>query len=166
MSVKISEQALQEKIAQLPHEIAPERDLWTGIERAIESKRLETSQQHSQYRIPMAWAASVIAAVLLTWVSFDPFKMTQAPMNLVSSMQQNFTQQKQTMLVSFGQPDLSQLAPEMQEQLTQLNSAQTTIEKALADDPNNVDLLNLLRWTQQQELDLLKLLYSPQWQSI
>ena len=31
---------------------------------------------------------------------------------------------------------------------------------------NNSDLLNLLRWTQQQELDLLKQLYSPQWQSI
>jgi hypothetical protein len=54
----------------------------------------------------------------------------------------------------------------MQTELVKLSSAQKTISKALADDPNNSDLLNLLRWTQQQELDLLKQLYSPQWQSI
>ena len=39
-------------------------------------------------------------------------------------------------------------------------------EKALLNDVNNSDLLNLLRWTQKQELELIKQLYSPQWQSI
>ena len=87
-------------------------------------------------------------------------------MNLVSVMQQNFQQQKQSMLVNFGTPDISQLPVAMQTELTKLTSAQKTISEALADDPNNADLLNLLRWTQQQELDLLKQLYSPQWQTI
>ena len=51
-------------------------------------------------------------------------------------------------------------------QFKQLTSAQLTIRKALESEPNNIDLLNLLRWTQQQEIDLLNKLYSPQWQSI
>ena len=55
---------------------------------------------------------------------------------------------------------------EIQEQFKQLTSAQLTIRKALESEPNNIDLLNLLRWTQQQEIDLLNKLYSPQWQSI
>jgi len=70
------------------------------------------------------------------------------------------------MLVSFGQPKLSALPLEMQKQLAQLLSARQAIEKALVDDPNSSDLLNILRWTQKQELELIKQLYSPQWQTI
>jgi hypothetical protein len=81
-------------------------------------------------------------------------------------MQESFKQTKQTMLVSFGQPKISALPKEIQEELSKLSSAQTTIEKALIEDPSNNDLLNLLRWTQEQELDLLSQLYSPKWQSI
>ena len=54
----------------------------------------------------------------------------------------------------------------MQKQFKELSSARVAINKALKDDPNNSDLLNLLRWTQQQELDLLQQVYSPQWQTI
>jgi hypothetical protein len=82
------------------------------------------------------------------------------------AMQENFQQTKQTMLVSFGQPKLSELPQEIQTELTKLSSALKTIEKALLEDPSNNDLLNLLRWTQKQELDFLTQLYSPKWQSI
>ncbi len=44
----------------------------------------------------------------------------------------------------------------MQEQLLQLSQARLAIKKALENDENNVDLLNLLRFTQQQELNLLQ----------
>ena len=116
---------------------------------------------------PVAWAASIVAAVLLTWVTLGPEQLTSKPqINLVAAMQQDFEQQKQTMLVNFGAPDIKQLPVAMQTELVKLSSAQNTISKALADDPNNSDLLNLLRWTQQQELDLLNQLYSPQWQTI
>ena len=46
------------------------------------------------------------------------------------------------------------------------------LEKALANDGNNIDLLNLLRFTQQQELELLQKLYpymnnkNAKWQTI
>ena len=162
------EKTLQEQISQLPKEMTPERELWSGIEKAIQHKNQQNSSVKSHRpAIPLAWAASVIAAVLLTWGVITPQQpQLQAPISLVSAMQQDFEQQKQTMLVSFGQPKISALPVDMQKQLAELLSARQAIEKALVDDPNSSDLLNILRWTQKQELDLIKQLYSPQWQTI
>ncbi|MEH6597369.1 MAG: hypothetical protein V7736_17695 [Colwellia polaris] len=165
---KNAEMSLQAAIAQLPKEIVPERDLWSGIDKAInQSATLADNNDKKKAFTPVAWAASIVAAVLLTWVTLGPEQLTSKPqINLVAAMQQDFEQQKQTMLVNFGAPDIKQLPVAMQTELVKLSSAQNTISKALADDPNNSDLLNLLRWTQQQELDLLNQLYSPQWQTI
>ena len=112
---------------------------------------------------------------MVTWVSFSPqladksvniAQQDNSPLNIVTAMQENFKQTKQTLLVSFGQPEVSELPKEIQEELIKLSSAQKTIEKVLIEDPSNNDLLNLLRWTQKQELDLLTQLYSPKWQNI
>jgi len=174
----MSEQDFQKKVAALPDEMTPQRDLWLGIDRAIQVKKQDEPSLESSTKkvfIPTAWAASLVAAVLVTWVSFSPnfssqpvdiVKNNNSPLNLVIAMQENFKQTKQTMLVSFGQPKVSELPKEIQAELTKLGSALNTIEKALLADPSNNDLLNLLRWTQKQELDLLAQLYSPKWQSI
>lgn len=168
---------LDEQTTQLPNEIQPQRDLWSGIERAIHNKEQAKSKKNNSY-MPTAWAASLIAAVLITWLAFTPELETVGelltksndqqivPGQLVSLMQKSFKQQKQAMLVSFGQPNISNLPQEMQTQLQQLAFARHAIEKALLADEDNTDLLNLLRFTQQQELNLLQQLYSPQWQSI
>ena len=166
MIKQLTEQELASKVAELPSEITPERDLWSGIERAIQVNAPHRHSLITKPLIPFAWAASIIAAVLLTWMNIAPQRGIDAPVTIAATMQQDFEQQKQTLLVSFGQPKLHELAPEMTEQLAKLASAQASISKALIDDPTNADLLNLLRWTQQQELDLLEQLLSPQWQSI
>jgi hypothetical protein len=178
MNKLLSEQDLQKTLAELPDEMTPHRDLWAGIERAIQTKQQDKPSFNLPKKkvfIPTAWAASLVAAVLVTWVSFSPqlsdkpvniAQQDHSPQNLVTAMQENFKQTKQTMLVSFGQPKVSELPKEIQEELIKLSSAQATIEKALTEDPSNNDLLNLLRWTQKQELDLLTQLYSPKWQSI
>jgi len=165
----MSDQALQEQLTHLPKEMEPKRDLWTGIEKAI----AHTPQQQSEHAgqkskvVPMAWAASLVAAVLLTWFSFTPQgDVNSNGMNLVKVMKQEFEQQRQLVLTSYGQPNLGSLPQEMKDQLTELASARQAIEKALKNDPNNSELFNLLRWTQKQEIDLLKQLYSPQWQTI
>ncbi len=167
MSKLISEQALQEQLDKLPKELTPKRELWSGIEKAI-AINSQQPEQNKQHFVPMAWAASVVAAVLLTWLSFSPSSSNQSlySLDLVSAMKQDFEQQKQVVLTSFGQPQLSKLPPEMQAQLEELSSARAAIDKALQNDPNNSELLNLLRWTQKQEIELLKQLYSPQWQTI
>lgn len=173
MNKQLSEQELQAQINELPSEMTPQRDLWSGIERAIVNKgqdkhphRISAPLLANKMKIPLAWAASVVAAVLLTWVNLAPEQSQLASLNLVASMQQDFELQKKTMLVSFGQPEIAKLPLAMQTQLNQLAAARASIEKALVDDPNNTDLLSLLRWTQEQELDLIEQLYSPQWQSI
>jgi len=168
MNKVISEQKLEQEIEQLAKEVQPRRDLWLGIERAIalapQNNRLQDitgshnpneNKRKSNAFIPTAWAASVVGAV-----------DSQSSINLASSMQNSFEQQKQFVLASFGQPELKQLPIEMQAQLSGLANARKAIGTALVNDPNNSELLNLLRWTQKQELDLLKQLYSPQWQTI
>ncbi len=161
----ISDQSLEQQIAQLPKEMEPKRDLWRGIEKAIAM----TPQQPTKKTqlLPVAWAASILVAVVVSWLSFTPQQLTTpVTLTIAATLQQEFEQQKQLMLTSFGSPKLSELPQEMQQQLTELSSARNTISKALASDPENKELLNLLRWTQQQEIQLLKQLYTPQWQTI
>ena len=165
--MKLSEQDLQVKIDELPQEMSPERDLWIGIEKAIQHKTQESANRRGKNIIvPVAWAASVCLAVLMTWGSMTPTEDSMQTLSVASVLKEDFAQQRQTLLVSFGAPDISKLSPEMQAELNKLASARKSIEKALTDDPENADLLNLLRWTQQQELDFIEKLYSPQWQSI
>jgi len=182
MNKQISDQALTSQVDSLPKEMQPERDLWSGIERAIQGKSQQSPIENKKSNVtPMAWAASLVAAVLVAWVSFAPAPQLSEPLaanqeesagQLVSAMQDNFQQQKQTMLVSYGQPDMTDLPAKMQNQLVELAQARKAIEKALVNDGSNVDLLNLLRFTQQQELDLLQKLYpymnnkNAQWQTI
>ncbi|RHW76837.1 hypothetical protein [Colwellia sp. RSH04] len=186
MNKEISDKALQEKIDNLPREITPERDLWAGIEKATQSKKQQAAND-SKFFTPTTWAASIIAAVLVTWIGFSSQQIggespqlvqqkvknidqddmaTKQEIEIVGFMEESFNQQKQAMLVSFGQPDLAQLPQEMQTQLTKLASARKSIKQALINDEHNVDLLNLLDFTQQQELKLLQQLYRPQLQSI
>jgi hypothetical protein len=164
---KLSEQALHKQLNALDKEITPERDLWQGIEFAIE--RTEQQSQQSGYRQPLAWAASVLLAVLVGWGGWQlaPQKSVIAPANtLVASLAVDFSSQRQAMLVSLGQPDLNALDPKIKAQFDEFTKARQALHKALADDPQNTDLLNLLSWLQQQELALLEQLYRPQWQTI
>lgn len=180
MVKEITDKELQQQLDKLPKEITPDRDLWAGIEKATQHKKQITEQQNKAF-VPGVWAASLMAAVLVTWLTLTPNEaehqlvqqdaavfgqVKQEQVELVTVMQNNFLQQKQAMLVSFGQPDMSQLPAEMQVQLEQLAAARKSIRKALESDANNMDLLNLLDFTQQQELRLIQQLYRPQLQSI
>ncbi len=173
-SKAFSDADLAEQVATLPKQMTPERDLWSGIERAISQKnQQEPTNKQSNLFVPSAWAASVFVVILASWFTFSPsntdvtspsiVKNHQNNGNvkdsLVSFMQKNFQQQKQTLLVSYGQPVMDKLSPAMQQELKQLADARAAIRKALLADENNADLLNLLDFTQQQELKLLQQLY-------
>lgn len=164
----ISDQELDKHISQLSTEMTPNRDLWVGIERAMtQQKQVHEAKVSSKGQIHLAWAASFVAAILLSWgVLYSPEQSSQTPLSLASMMEKNFEQNKQLILTSYGQDKPKTLSAEIQKQFKELSSARVAINKALKEDPNNSDLLNLLRWTQQQELDLLQQVYSPQWQTI
>jgi len=168
----LSDKDLAEQVAKLSKEMTPERDLWSGIERAINHKEQEESlDKRNNVFVPSAWAASVLVVILASWFTFSPsnhdgraLEMAQQHEDiiqgqLVSFMQKNFQQQKQTLLVSYGQPTIDKLPAAMQKELKQLSDARASIRKALLADENNAELLNLLDFTQQQELKLLQQLY-------
>lgn len=170
----VSDKTLAVQVAKLPSEITPERDLWSGIERAINQKHQESAlEKQGNLFIPSAWAASIALVILMSWFTFSPaINEESAPVlvqtqekidvtqgQLVNFMQQNFIKQKQTLLASYGQPTVDKLPAAMQQELTQLSDARASIRKALLTDENNADLLNLLDFTQQQELKLLQQLY-------
>ncbi len=170
----VSDKGLAEQVAKLSTEIQPERDLWPGIERAINHQEQQRSENtNSNVFVPSAWAASIALVILMSWFTFSPSideqgipelvknKQLSNPSQgaLVNFMQQNFQQQKQTLLVSYGQPAMEQLPAAMQIELKKLADARSSIKTALLTDENNADLLNLLDFTQQQELKLLQELY-------
>lgn len=164
----ITDQELDQHITQLSTEMTPDRDLWIGVERAItRQEQVQVAKVSAKGQIHLAWAASFVAAILLTWgVLYPQEQSKQTPLSLASMMEKNFEQNKKLILTSYGQEKPKTLSAEMQKQFKELSSARAAINKALKAEPNNSDLLNLLRWTQQQELDLLQKIYSPQWQTI
>ncbi|WOH37088.1 hypothetical protein RI844_17225 [Thalassotalea fonticola] len=166
MNKSITDQQLQTQIDNLAKEIKPERDLWAGIEHAIEHNAQHDSTPKKTPFTPYAWAASVALAVVLTWNLNTEQPVQVAQVSALDIIVQQYGQEKNSMLVSFGEPDIKALPTEIQEQFNELDSARKSLIKALADDPDNADLLNLLKWTQQQELNLIEHLYSPQWQTI
>jgi len=170
----VSDKTLAEQVTKLPTEMTPERDLWSGIERAINHKSQEiAAEKQCNLFMPTAWAASIALVMLMSWFTFSPSineestpalvktqeKNSVTQGQLVNFMQQNFKQQKQTLLASYGQLTVDKLPAAMQQELTQLSDARASIRKALLTDENNADLLNLLDFTQQQELKLLQQLY-------
>jgi hypothetical protein len=171
---QVSDALLDKQTAKLTQEIAPKRDLWPGIERAINHQGQQPSVFNSRdLFMPSLWVASVALIMLVSWVTLAPqhnaFKETRLVSHsneikanqaqLVAMMQQSFNQQKVSLRSSYGNPKIELLPIAMQTELSQLAKARVAITNALYNDKNNVDLLNLLDFTQQQELKLLQQLY-------
>ncbi|TKB45329.1 hypothetical protein [Thalassotalea mangrovi] len=173
MKQTMNEQQLQQRVDELPSEIKPKRDLWQGIERAIELKAQQQQKPeagNSKTRVinfqPLALAASVVLAVIVFFNYPDAQQPVPEQLTAVEMIEQQYLQEKQNMLVSFGKPDLTKLPNNIRQQFDEIQSARASLLEALEDDPQNPDLLNLLKWTQNQELSLLEQLYSPKWQTI
>ncbi len=183
MSKQISDSQLHAQLEQLSKEVMPERDLWTGIEYAIEHQSQRQSGQtncvnardtkHARTH-PLLWVASLAIVAVTTWFMYMPTSNAPsiapsahvAELSPVEALENDYLLQRDAMLVSFGQPDLQSLPANIQSQFNELNQARASLVAALEADPDNVNLLNLLRWTQKQELQLLEQLYSPQWLAI
>lgn len=168
MSKQDLDVSLNEQVAELSKEIEPSRDLWSGIEKAIvESKQVEAKVIRADKRATFAVAASICTAVFTGWMTLYPAtSQNDNVVDFAAVMSKEFEQQKGLMLASAGKSDSSAFSDDIQTQLKELSDAQRAIVKALAQDPTNSDLIELLRWTQKQELDLLNQVISPQWQTI
>ncbi|QPG05877.1 hypothetical protein IT774_00995 [Salinimonas marina] len=163
-----SKSSLSDLVKQLPQEKTPTRDLWQGIELALEHE----SQPHYRRNRSRLWLASA-AAVLLTagvvsqlWQS-PATESTPAPLlgdALVRALSEQHQAQLTQMLVTLQ--DTTPVTSNWQQQLEDLQQAENVIKQALQQDPNNTALLQMLQNVHQQQLLLVGRVHAPKWQRI
>ncbi len=155
------EQLLQEKLDALPRDIQPEQDLWPGIDHALEH---EVSRMNSSMRwtgIAASFAVLGITGLLLLNYFSKP-EIDESGINqVVSNMSQEYEGQKQLLLAHYQQQPA--LTDNWQQQLDELDSAATVIKAALENDPNDANLIRLLKQVYQQQLTLIQSVHQPDW---
>ena len=158
--------------AELPTEIAPERDLWPDIEAAI----AEPAPQRSSWTPYLAQAAAIV--LLVGASSSITYMMTKSSVDV--SPQAGVQAALDSEFVSFGSNyelgqgfqdarsnlaaqldlELDRLSPDaragVEENLEVIRSAITEINSALEEEPNNVLLQDLLLKSYRDELTVMR----------
>lgn len=160
MTDRDPEQKLRQWLRELPDECQPERDLWPGIEHALNSRQ-RASTSGARYA---ALAASVLLAAMLGWLSLYQWQESDQEPQLAALLTDQHRQQKNHLLAVY-QDHLS-LTDNWQQQLEELDQAASAIRQALEDDPRNMALLKMLRQVHQQQIDLIERVHAPGWQQI
>ncbi len=159
MSKQNFEQFLTQSLNETESELTPEKDLWPGIERAIAKPKNEIKAKNSGWNKLAAIAACTVAALLTVQL------LVKTPQNnSVVAMSDFFTKQKQSLLVQYQ--DSPAVTDNWQQQLRELEQAESAIKQALENEPNNSALLSMLAQVYQQQLDLINKVHAPKWQSI
>ncbi len=166
---------VDEALAQLPREQAPGRDLWPSIAVALQGNApgSGSTARGSRSPWPTAMAASVALAALLgaltwsVWHSTAPTLMATAPLPRSAALAQpvgfelpqdaDYLAARAALERTFSER-LAMLAPptraRVQSDLEVIRKANADIRDALAHDPASPLLLQLLRSTWQQEINL------------
>lgn len=178
------DKTLQQQIDALPRQMKPSRDLWAGIDNAIEQQDQQKQGNHHgkpgfSFQKLSAVAASFAVLGFTAWLTFNaniPLGDTQQSANVpgayapgdnleyVTQMTESFEVQKQDLLVKYEghKPN----ADNWRAQLKELDSAAVSIKKVLDQDPSNAQLIKMLQQTYQQQLDLIKAVNKSPWQTI
>ncbi|RUO64819.1 hypothetical protein [Idiomarina ramblicola] len=142
--------------------IDPKREFWSAIEsRVNRSKRYQRTGKSFWYG---AIAASI---AITTFMAGWQLSVLQAPENPVTGYyllaeRMNAEQQVQLhgMRVGYETAGYSQINGNTEEQLTQLALARQEITESLRETSGDPNLLELLRWVNEQELKLLNQSYT------
>lgn len=156
MNDKDFDNLLHEELNNLRRDIPPARDLWPGIDHAINSKTIAVPK-------PVAIAAGILLVVSVAFSAglyFNrPLPDSQAMTDLVAMLQSEHERHKQALLVEYQ--DQTALAPDWEDQMQQLEQAEEAIYEALRDDPENIELLKILRQVQTKQIELIESVYAP-----
>ena len=165
MSQKIqqkSEADVLQQVDTLAKDIAPNRDLWPGIEQAINN-----APQHREYE--KSWSSyskiaasfAPIALVLGLWLG--PNLMADNEQNteqLFSSIAAGFDIQKRQLLIQVS--DQPTAVENWQESLKELEQAEKALIKALQSQPEDPALMKMLYQVYQQQLELIQTAHKPE----
>lgn len=162
MSNKEFEQQLQRSVARLTKEMQPQRDLWPGIEHALNHE--QDSQPKSNRRAFQSMAAAFLIIGLFGWLGFNQMQEGDRTGQLVAVLSEPYQQQKQRLLASYA--DQPALTDNWQQQVQELDDAAAAIKLALKEDPDNPALLKMLKQVYQQQIDLIERVHAPAWQTI
>lgn len=152
-----SARLLDDLMRQLPREATPARDLWPGIDHAINSAPVRAI-----YR-PYALAASVLvvlgSSMYFGWS--QPGLRTSNPAidAYISELRTTHRLSKEAVLVEFSQQQA--WYPDWEDQLHELEQAENVIYDALRNDPDNRELLGILRGVQEKQLKLIDAVFKP-----
>ncbi|GGA71037.1 hypothetical protein GCM10011369_10960 [Neiella marina] len=159
------EQQLQRQVDALPKDTQPSRDLWRGIEHALNDNQAERISPNHQPRW-LATAASVCLLAVLSWFGGNHYIDQRAQelalaqsQQLISAMSDNHQLQKDSLLVALkGKPAFTD---NWQQQLDELEDAAQAIKDALEHDPTNPTLLKMLQGVYQQQIQLIERVHAP-----
>ncbi|MCZ6526555.1 MAG: hypothetical protein O6928_08410 [Gammaproteobacteria bacterium] len=155
------EQLLQQKLDMLPREIQPQRDLWPGIDLALEDET-----QHANK--PLLWSGIAASIAVFGLVGLLSVNIATGPApkpielnELVSSLSTQHEKQKKILLASYEQQPA--LTDNWRDQLKELDSAATVIKTALEEDPGDTNLIKLLQQVYQQQIKLIQSVHQSRW---
>lgn len=166
MTDKTFEQTLQQKLETLPAELTPERDLWPGIDQAIEHQE-QFQRQSSGVWTGLISSIAVIGIVswLLIYDGKQHIESKPDLIQLANSMSRQYEELKQLLIVTYQeQPAYSD---NWQQQSDELDEAAQLIKQALEAEPESVELIKMLQRVYQQQIDLIRTIHEPkQWRQI
>lgn len=157
---------LQQQLEELPKAIQPQKDLWKGIDHALEEPVRDSGNGQKWYAI----AATVAFVGILSWNLIPQTAPVSTEETLaqmfdpVKTITSEYENQKNVLLVKFE--NQQPLLEDWQTQLQELEDAKSVVLKALKDDPGNLALLKMLQQVYQQQLDLIESVYAPRWQKV
>jgi hypothetical protein len=150
------DELLKQELDALPRELTPGRNLYPGIEHAVNDTGF-------YLRKSFALAACLVLAISLVFSGGALFESSQndAPQltEFISLLQAEHERTKQTLMVEYQ--DQQALASDWEQQMEQLEQAEKVIYEALKEDSTNLELLKILRQVQSKQIDLIDTVYAP-----
>ena len=155
------EHILQKKLDELPREIQPRRDLWPGIDLALEDQAHRTGKPGRWTAIAASVAVFGLLGLLMLNDVSDPNTQVDKLSQLVSSVSEQHEKQKQFLLTTYEQQPA--LTDNWKEQLNELDNAASVIKSALEEDPGDANLIRMLQQIYQQQIKLIQSVHQPKW---
>lgn len=156
-----NDKKLDELVKTLDKEQLPQRDLWAGIEQAINKVPQEpangAANDSSKFKQWSKVAAMFAPVALVTGIWLGQpngsADITQEP-SWLTPVSASFELQKQQMLQFVS--DKNVISPNWRESLKELEMAEKSLKKALINQPEDAALMKMLTQVHQQQLMLIK----------